>query len=81
MSSDDSSIERVTFHHPFMLPGFDRPHEAGSFDVRTEREALDVSWPAYRLAMTILLTDGAELRAVEVKRDDLDAALCRDVDE
>lgn len=77
--SGSASIERVTFRHAFMLPGFDRPHPPGSFDVRIDREALDVSWPAYRLALTILLIDGAQLQAVEVKREDLDEALERDI--
>lgn len=78
MNADDSSTEWVTFRHFFILPGFDRPHRPGSFEIRTDRERLDVSWPAYRLIVTILLTNGAELQACEVKRDDLDEALRRD---
>lgn len=78
MTEDDSATEQVTFRHAFILPGFDRPHRPGSFEIRTDRERLDVSWPAYRLTTTILLTDGAELQAFEVKREDLDEALRRD---
>jgi hypothetical protein len=74
----DSSIEQVTFSHPFILPGLDRPHLAGTFEVRTDREALDLSWPAFRLTVTILLTDLGRTIALEVKRSDLDGALERD---
>lgn len=68
----------MTFRHPFFLPGFDQPHRPGTFEVRTDRERLHVSWAAFRLTVTILLTDGAELQAFEVKREDLDEALLRD---
>lgn len=78
MSNGDISMERVTFRHPFTLPGLDRPHGPGTFDVRTEREALDVSWPAYRVSVTILLTDTGRTEAVAIRRGDLDAALQRD---
>lgn len=72
-----STLEKVTFRHPFILPGLD-PHPPGTFDVVTEREALDVSWPAYRLTVTILLSDGGRVEAIGVTRGDLDAALRRD---
>jgi hypothetical protein len=79
MSENGTSTERVTFSHAFLLPGFDRPHRPGSFDVLVEREALDVSWPAYRLTLTIVLTnDDGSLEAIDVTRDDLEAALLRD---
>jgi hypothetical protein len=69
----------VTFSHAFLLPGLDRPHRPGSFDVVVEREALDVSWPAYRLTLTIMLTnDDGSREAIDVTRDDLNAALLRD---
>ncbi len=81
MSDNGTSTERVTFRHPFLLPGLDRPHRPGSFDVLVEREALDVSWPAYRLTLTIMLTnDDGSREAIEVTRDDLDAALLRDAE-
>ncbi|KQW77617.1 hypothetical protein ASC89_20875 [Devosia sp. Root413D1] len=73
-----SSTERITFRHPFMLPGLDRPHQPGTFDIITERETLDVSWPAFRLSMTLLLTEAGGVEAVPVTRDELDAALRRD---
>lgn len=73
-----TSTEQITFLHPFILPGLDRPHRPGTFDLVTEHEALDVSWPAYRLTMTIHLTEAGGVEAVPVTRVDLDAALQRD---
>lgn len=78
MDSRESTLERVTFLHAFKLPEFDRAHRPGTFDVRTDWEPLDLSWDAYRLTTTLLLVDGPELRAVVVKREDLDDALRRD---
>jgi hypothetical protein len=71
-------MERVTFRHYFTIPGLDGSHGPGTYEVHTEREALDVSWPAYRLTTTILLTGGGRIEAIAVKRGDLDAALQRD---
>ena len=73
-----SSTEQVTFRHPFMLAGLDRPHRPGTFDLVIEHEALDVSWPAFLLTMTILLTEAGGVEAVPVTRDELNAALRRD---
>lgn len=78
MSTRESLTEQVTFRHPFILPGLDDPHPPGTFDVATEREALDVTWPAYRVTVTILLTDGGRVEAIGVTRNELDAALRRD---
>lgn len=68
----------VTFSRPFVLPGMDKPHQAGTFDVLTERHELDVWWPAYRLTMTIMLPYGATMEAWPVTRADLDGALAAD---
>src|SRR5690606_34205851 len=54
----DETLEAVTFKSPFLLPGLDRPHAPGTFEVRIQREALDVSWDAFREHYTILLRDG-----------------------
>lgn len=78
MSTRESLTERVTFRYPFLLSGLEQPHRPGTFDLVTEREALDVSWPAYRLTFTILLTDGGRVEAIGVTRGELDAALRRD---
>jgi len=43
MSGADDAIEHVTFIHRFTLPGLERIHAPGTFEVRVRREALDVS--------------------------------------
>ena len=73
-----SRTEHITFRHPFMLPGLERPHPPGTFDLITDREALDVSWPAFRLTLTLMLPERGGVEAVPVTRDALDAALKRD---
>lgn len=78
MSGADDAIEHVTFIHPFTLPGLERIHAPGTFEVRVRREALDVSWSAYLVTKTIMLTEHGMLEALEVKADDLQAALAQD---
>lgn len=74
-----STSELVTFHHPFLLPGLDQPHPAGAFTVVTDREALDVSFPAFRVTTTIMLSDGrGTIEALQVAKATLDEALARD---
>ena len=68
-------METVTFRRPFTLPGLIELHSPGTFEVRHEREALDLSWQAWRVTTTILLTDGAITEALDVKADDLASAL------
>lgn len=70
--------ETVTFKRPFILPGLDRPHSPGTFRIWERREPLDVSWDAYVVTKTLMLTDGAAVEALDVKADDLDEALHRD---
>lgn len=81
MSTREGLTERVVFRHPFILPGLDDLHRPGTFDVVTEWEALDVSWPAFQLTVMILLTDAGRVEAIGVTRGDLDAALRRDSEE
>ena len=71
----DVEIEWVTFRHPFTLPGLGGPHRPGTFEVRVRRERLDVSWAAYLLTRTILLADGGTIEALEIRAEDLAAAL------
>jgi hypothetical protein len=71
----DGAIEWVTFRHPFTLPGLGAPHRPGTFEVRVRRERLDVSWAAYLLTRTIMLADGGSIEALEVRTEDLKAAL------
>jgi hypothetical protein len=71
----DIAIESVTFRYPFNLPGLDRPQGPGTFEVRVRQELLDVSWTAYLLTRTIMLTHGVTIEALEVRTEDLAAAL------
>jgi hypothetical protein len=75
MADTDTTVERVTFRHPFTLPGLDRPHDPGTFEVHIRRERLDVSWAAYVLTRTIMLPDGGMLEALDVRTEDLAEAL------
>jgi hypothetical protein len=68
----------VTFAHPFMLPGMDKPHSAGTFEVRTTWHELDVPWAAFRKSSRLMLPNGLALEALDVTTDDLEAALARD---
>ena len=70
----------VTFARPFQLPGMDEPHDPGTFEIRTTREALDVVWEAFRISTRIILTDGASSEAIDVTVADLAAALALDED-
>lgn len=69
------STTTVTFRSPFLLPGLDRPHPAGTFEVRERREALDVSFDAAIVTRSIMLTGDGGIEALDVKADDLAAAL------
>jgi hypothetical protein len=70
--------ETVTFTAPFMLPGLDRPHPAGTYELRETRRRLDVSWDAYQISLTIMLVQGGTTEALDIARVDLDAALAAD---
>lgn len=85
--SDDRTLttrSQVTFDHPFMLRGFDRPHPAGTFDVDIDSERIEgSSVVAYRhVATFIYLRDGSATRMVSVEAADLSAAreADRDID-
>lgn len=73
--SSDATTEWVTFHHPFVLPGLERPRDPGTFEVRIRRELLDVSWTAHLLTRTIMLPNRGGVEALEVRADDLAEAL------
>lgn len=68
----------VTFRSKFILPGLDRPHAPGSFQVHERRERLELSWDAFKITKTIMLTNVGTVEALDVKADDLAAALLRD---
>jgi hypothetical protein len=68
----------VSFTHPFRLPGSDEQHAAGSYEVREDREPLDVSWPAYRVSMTMMISNGATTEAWPISGADLERLLAQD---
>lgn len=78
MSSDTATTEWVTFRYPFALPGLERPHDAGTFEVHVRRELLDVSWTAHLLTRTIMLPNRGGVEALEVRTEDLAEALLLD---
>jgi hypothetical protein len=70
--------ETVTFRHRFTLPGLDSPHPAGTYALRETHRQLDVSWAAHQISLSIMLVDGGTTQALDVLREDLDAALTLD---
>lgn len=70
--------QSVTFSSPFRLPGMDVPHRPGTFELRETRKALDVSWDAYQISLSIMLVDGGTTEAFDVSATDLQLALDRD---
>lgn len=68
----------VTFQAPFLLAGMDRPHQPGTFEIRETRRALDVSWDAYQISLSIMLVGGGATEALDVSAEDLQRALAAD---
>lgn len=68
----------VTFRRPFLLSGLDVPHPPGTFTVRQTRTALDVSWPAFVIRLSLILVDGGITRALDISRRELEDALVLD---
>jgi hypothetical protein len=72
----------VVFKRPFSLPGFDRPHAPGTFQVKTDEESLDASFGAWRrVATNVILIDRGQTQSWRVEPIELAAALARDVAE
>jgi hypothetical protein len=72
-------ISTVTFRRPFMLPGFDRPHAPGTFQVRTDHERLDTITEAWlRTDTALLIVDGGLTQAWPVEPSELEKALRTD---
>jgi hypothetical protein len=71
--------ETVTFTSSFMLPGLDRPHPPGTYELRETRRRLDLSWDAYQISLSIMLVHGGTTQALDIQRADLDAALAADL--
>ena len=74
----DPAADKITFAHPFRLPGMDKAHAPGTFDLAISRDELDVWWPAYRMTMTLLLPAGAGIEAWTLTPTELAAALAAD---
>lgn len=74
-----TSVEAVTFQNNFRLPGMDSDHPPGVFEVQITEEPLNVMWEAYHRTMTLMLTSGGLVEAINVTAEDLEAALAADV--
>jgi hypothetical protein len=72
----------VVFKRPFSLPGFDRPHAPGTFEVKTDEESLDASFGAWRrVATNVMLVDRGQTQAWRVEPRELADAIEKDVAE
>jgi hypothetical protein len=72
------SLRTVTFRNAFQLPGMEREHAPGVFDVQVTREPLNVVWEGYHQTMTLMLTSGGLVEAIDVTATDLEEALVQD---
>ncbi len=73
-----TSVRRVAFQKAFLLPGMDKTHAPGEFDVQVVEEPLDVMWEGYHRTLTIMLTSGGLTEAIGVTEAALDEALEKD---
>lgn len=73
-----SARRLVTYRFPFQLPGMDKPHDPGTFEVLVEEEQLDVVWQASRSWLAILLTYPGRMEAMPVTADALEASILQD---
>ena len=69
-------IDTVVLRSPFTLPGLERTYPAGTYDVATDEEQLDVSFTAFRRVETrIRLPSGAEAIYWPITPTDLERIL------
>ena len=69
-------LDTVSFRSPFTLPGLDRTYPAGTYEVVTDEEQLDVSFTAFRRVETrIRLTSGANTIYWPIAPTDLERIL------
>lgn len=74
-------VSSVTFKRAFTLPGFDRPHAPGTFQVRTNYERLDTILEAWRRTeTTILIVDRGLTQSWGVDPRELDKAVLADAE-
>lgn len=71
-------FEKVTFKNAFRLPGMDKTHAPGEFEVRVVEEPLDVMWEGYHRTLTIMLTAGGLTEAIAITESALEEALAAD---
>jgi hypothetical protein len=69
----------VTFRHAFQVPGMERPHPPGTFELMTDIVELDVPWQAHRTNLTLLLPEGAHTEAWPISGDDLNKLIAADL--
>ena len=69
-------IDTVSFRSPFTLPGLDKTYPAGTYEVATDEEQLDLSFAAFRRIETrIRLPSGAETIYCPIAPADLERIL------
>ncbi|MCO5733106.1 hypothetical protein [Rhizobium sp. SSA_523] len=73
-----TSFKKITFRNAFLLPGMEKPHAPGIFDLQVDEEPLDVMWEAYHRRLTLMLTYGSRVEALSVTEAVLDEALLQD---
>lgn len=73
-----TATTRVTFSHPFRVGQMEADQEPGTFDLLVEKIPLDVSWQAYRLSCTLMISKSGATSAWAVSVSELDAALAKD---
>lgn len=73
-----TNVRRVTFQNAFMLPGMDKAHAPGQFDVHVVEEPLNVMWEGYHRTLTLMVTSGTFTEAIAVTEAALDEALAND---
>jgi hypothetical protein len=56
----------------------DREHSPGVFELQITEEPLNLMWEAYHRTMTLMLTSGGIVEAINVTAEDLEAALADD---
>jgi hypothetical protein len=71
-------VMMVTFRNSFLLPGMEREHAPGVFEVHITEEPLNLMWEAYHRTMMLMLTTGGMTEAIKLTPEDLEAALARD---
>jgi hypothetical protein len=74
-----SSSRMVSFRRSFHLDGMGAPLPAGTFEVRTEKERLEVSWEACRVVSTrIVVRRGNRTEEWHINGSQLQEALQAD---